>query len=132
MAKTELTAADLRLRVDHLNAQIVDQLTLAVSKEDLDGLAGYLVDLSNLLPNGALSVSTSEMIYNLKIGELVESQAYSGLSATDKKMVFQGKAAKEIALMTYSDNLNKSLSKRIEAIRSIMSLAKVELEQIHN
>ena len=123
---------ELRKTVDTINEQIVKILTQTADKSDPDGLAGKISELASLIPSSAQALAISEMIYNERIGELIASEQYAKMSATDKKMIFQGKAAKEIALMTYTERLNKGISHGIDSYRSVLSYVKTELEQLKN
>lgn len=125
-------SANLKDQVDAINRQIVDQLKVTADKSDPDGLAGKISELAALIPTSAHAVAVSEMLYNQKIGELMDSEQYSKMSATDKRMIFQGKASKEIALMTYSERLNKGITHAIDGYRSILSFVKSEMENLKN
>lgn len=125
-------SAELRQRVDEINAQIVTLIKSTADKSDPDGLAGKISELASLIPSSAHAVAVSEMLYNQRIGELMEAEQYSRMSATDKKLIFQGKASKEIALMTYSERLNKGITHAIDGYRSILSFVKSEMENLRH
>lgn len=125
-------ALDLRPQIDTINSMIVDCLKLSADKSDPDGLAGKISELAALIPSSALALAMAEQMYNEKIGALMESEQFSKLNTTDKKMIFQGKASKEIALMTYTERLNKGIVHAIDANRSILSFVKSELENLKN
>lgn len=123
---------ELKKTVDSINELIVKQLKQTADKTDPDGLVGKISELTSLIPSSAQAVAVSEMIYNEKIGELMENEQFSKMSATDKKLLFQGKASKEIALMTYSERLNKGITHAIDGYRSILSFVKSEMENLKN
>lgn len=115
-------------QVDDINKQISDCLKSNADKSDPDGLSGKIQELSSLIPSSAHAMATAELLYNQKIGELMENEQFSKMSTTDKKMLFQGKAAKEIALLTYTERLNKGIVHAIDGYRSILSFVKSEME----
>lgn len=125
-------SAELRKTVDTINALIAKNIRVTADKTDPDGLAGKISELARLIPSSAEAVAISEMLYNNKIGELMEDEKWSRLNATERKLIFQGKAAKEIALMTYTERLNKGITHAIDGYRSILSFVKSEMENLKN
>lgn len=124
--------SQIKQRIEEINALIVTCLKTTADKSDPDGLAGKISELACLIPTSAQAVSMSEMLYNEKIGELMEGEKFSKMNTTDKKMLFQGKASKEIALMTYSERLNKGITHALDGYRSILSFVKSEMENLKN
>lgn len=124
--------SELRKTVDTINSIIAKSLRESADKTDPDGLAGKISELASLIPSSAEAVAVSEMIYNERIGELMDDGKYSGLNATERKLIFQGKASKEIALMTYTERLNKGISHALDGYRSILSFVKSEMENLKN
>lgn len=125
-------STELRKTVDTINALIAKNIRVIADKTDPDGIAGKISELASLIPSSAEAVAISEMLYNNKIGELMEDEKYSSLNATERKLIFQGKAAKEIALMTYTERLNKGITHTLDGYRSILSFVKSEMENLKN
>ena len=121
---------ELRKTVDTINELIVSQLKQTADTSDPDGLAGKISELASLIPSSAQAVAISEMIYNEKIGELMEDEKYKSLNTTERRLIFQAKASKEIALVTYTERLNKGITHGIDGYRSILSFVKSELENL--
>lgn len=122
----------LRATVDAINIQIKTSLNVTADKTDPGGIAGKISELASLIASSAEAVAISEMIYNIKIGDLMEDSKFAALNATERKLIFQGKAHKEIALMTYTERLNKGITHAIDGYRSILSFAKSEMENLRN
>lgn len=103
-------------------------LALQIDISNGDEVKGKLDELQRLLPVSSWCVAQADMLYNEKIGQLIEDHQYRDLGATDKKLVFQGKAKKEIYYMTLCDRQNKSITHSMEALRSILSYLKSEMQ----
>jgi uncharacterized alpha/beta hydrolase family protein len=89
-----------------------------------------LNDCVNVLGMSAELVAWTERKYNEKLSLLCLAKEYSKLSATDKKMVFAGALSNEIMLHTRAVEINKSLARGIDAMRSILSYVKEEMKNI--
>lgn len=110
--------------------QIGATLALQASKDNPDDLMGKLTELTNLLGSSAHSISIAEEMYNEKLMQLVLDNKYTKLGATEKKMLFAGLAKKEISYVTLSTELNRSLMKAIESMRSLLSYLKAEMNNL--
>ena len=97
-----------------------------IDQENPQEVAGKMEELTVLLSNSCHAVALAEMTYADKIGSLVESSAFSSLSATDKKMVFAGRAKNEVYYVTLTERQNRALTHKIEALRSMLSYIKSE------
>jgi len=105
-------------------------LAMEIDHSNPAEILGKLNELTNLLPTSSHAVALSEMIYAGKLSELINSTQYAGYSATDKKMVFGGRAKTEIYYVKLADRQNASLVHAIEALRSMLSYIKAELQHI--
>jgi len=123
---------DLRPQIDEINNRIISCLKSTADKSDPDGLVGKISELASLIPSSAQALAMAEMLYNEKIGALMETEQFSKMNTTDKKMLFQGKASKEIALMTFTERLNKGITHAIDGYRSILSFVKSEMDNLRN
>lgn len=110
--------------------QIGSALALEVDHSNPAEILGKLNELTNLLPTSSHAVALSEMIYADKLNALMEMNQFSKLSATDKKMVFAGRAKNEIYYVKLADRQNSSLVHSIDALRSMLSYLKTEMQHI--
>lgn len=113
-------------KVKELTTQIGKAISEQIDKENGDEVTGKLMELSALQSSSSYAVSLSEMVYNEKIAELINDTQFSKLSATDKKMVFNGRAKNEIFYVDLAAAQLKSIHYSIEALRSILSYMKQE------
>ena len=97
-----------------------------------DEVTGKIQELSALLGTSSEAYALAEMVYNQKIAELAESTQFAKLSATDKKMVFAGRAKSEIYYLTLTERQNKALCHAIEGLRSIISYIKQDMFNAKN
>lgn len=101
----------------------------SIDKDNPDEVMGKLQELASLQATASYCLAMANKLYNDKIAELAEQQFYAKLSATDKKMVFAGRASEEIYYMDLSERYSRSLTHSIESLRSILSFKKIEYEQ---
>lgn len=87
--------------------------------------------LINLMGLSAECHAEAERYYNIKIAELWGGKEYGHLNSTDKKLLFTGKAANEIKLMTLAEQYSKKLDKAVEGLRTMISYAKNEQSQFN-
>ena len=113
-----------------LTNQIGKAISQTIDKDNPEEVTGKLAELSALQSTSAHCLALAEMVYNQKLMELVTDNAYSNLSATDKKYVFLGKAKQEGYYVTLSERQSRSLSHSLDALRSILSFMKSELENL--
>lgn len=116
--------------------QLTDQIGNAISQDidqtNGDEVVGKLNELSALQSTASHCMALAEATKDQKMMELALDQQYSAMSATDKKYVFFGKAKKETYYHTLSERLIRSLSHRLDALRSILSFMKAEMEHINS
>jgi hypothetical protein len=112
--------------------QIGDALALEIDKNNPDELCGKLSSLTNLLSTSSHAVALSELLYNEKIMTLALDNQYTGMTATDKKMIFAGRAKNEVYYLTLADRQNRSIVHSIDALRSIISFLKTEMANLPN
>lgn len=107
--------------------QIANSLALEIDRENPEEVMGKMNELMNLLPSSAHAVSLAEMIYSEKIMQLTLDEQFRGLSATDKKYVFTGRAKREGYFVTLTERQNKALVHAIEGLRTIISYIKEQM-----
>jgi len=110
--------------------QIGNALSLEIDNSNPAEILGKLNELTNLLSTSSHAVALAEMIYSEKLMQLTENSQYVKLSATDKKMIFAGKAKKEIYYVTLTERQNKSITHSIDALRSMISFLKQEMQNL--
>lgn len=111
-------------RLKEITTHIGKCLSEQFDKDNPDEVIGKIQEFSALLGLSSESYALAEMVYNEKILELSESSQYAKLNATDKKMIFAGRAKQEIYYLTLTERQNKSLTHSLDALRSIISFIK--------
>lgn len=107
--------------VKKLTDEISKCLALKVDRDNGDEVSGILQEFILIQDTAAEAMALSTMVYADKIAELYASPAFEGLSATDKKMVINGRASKEVYYVTLAERLSRSISHGIDGYRSILS-----------
>lgn len=111
-----------------------DKVGKALSQEiDINNhneVLGKINELTALLALSSHAVAVSEMIYNAKLGSLIESKVYASNTPTEKKLLYNAKCKDEIYFMTLSAEQNKALKYRSEGLRTVASYLKTEMENI--
>lgn len=110
--------------------QIGEALALRIDESNPAEILGKMNELTNLLATSSHAVALAEMIYGEKLMKLTEDAQYLKLSATDKKMIFAGRAKNEIYYVTLTERQNKSITHSIDALRSMISFLKSELQNL--
>lgn len=111
--------------------QIGKAIALSIDQSNPEEILGKLNSLTSLLATSSHAVALSEMMYSQKLQELTEDNKWSKLSATDKKMIFAGRAKDEIYYVTLCERQNKGLTHSIDGLRSMISYLKSEVQNIH-
>lgn len=96
-------------------------LTMPIDRTNGDQVAEMLLNFVVIQDLCAQALALSTMIYTDKIAELYASPAFAGMTATDKKMVINGRASKEVYYLTLAERLSRSISHGIDGYRSILS-----------
>lgn len=107
-------------------------LSLKIDLSNGDEIKGKADELQRQLALSCHCVALSEMLYNEKLASLIEQDKYSGLSATDKKIVFAGQAKEEIYYLTLCERQNKAIEHSIKELITQLSYLKTELNNINN
>lgn len=113
-------------KVKELTTIIGKSISQAVDKDNINEVAGKLMELAALQGNASYTLSVANMLVNEKNLELIEDTRYAGFSATDKKILFAGKAKNELFYRDLAEAQVKSLHYSIEAFRSLLSALKAE------
>lgn len=112
--------------------QIGAAISLEIDKSNPDEILGKLNSLTSLLGTSSHAVALAESLYAEKLMQLTEDNMWSKLTATDKRMVFAGRAKTEAYYVTLTERQNRALTHGIDALRSMISYLKAEWSNIHN
>jgi hypothetical protein len=116
--------------------ELTDQISAAISQEidqtNPEEVSGKLNELSALQSTASHCMALAESTRDQKIMELAQDLQHSKLSATDKKYIILGRAKDESYYYTLSERLTRSLSHRLDALRSILSFIKAEMEHLNS
>ena len=116
--------------------ELTDQISQAISQDidstNPDEVSGKLNELSPLQSTASHCMALAESTRDQKIMDLALELQYSKLSATDKKYIILGRAKDETYYHTLSERLTRSLSHRLDALRSILSFIKSEMEHLNS
>jgi vacuolar-type H+-ATPase subunit B/Vma2 len=123
-----------------MSLQILEELTDVISKaisEEIDStnpaeVSGKLNELSALQSTASHCMALAESTRDQKMMELAHDLQHSKLSATDKKYIILGRAKDETYYLTFCERLTRSLSHRLDALRSILSFMKSEMEHLNS
>lgn len=113
-----------------LTDPISEALALAVAFDNPAEITLKLQLLSSLMGTSAKAISLAEAVYSERVMELAENAQWQNMTATDRKMIFAGKAKTEAAFVTLTDRLNSGLVHSIDALRSMLSYLKSEMENL--
>ena len=109
------------VRLKKLTDEISRCLSLKVDRDNGDEISGILQEFILIQDKASEAMALASMVYAEKMAELYEDEKYSKLSATDKKIVCQGRAFIEIYFVTLTERLSRSISHGIDGYRSILS-----------
>lgn len=107
--------------IKRLTEEVSKTLSLRVDRDNGDEVTAILQEFILIQDTASEAMSLASMVYAEKMAELYEDVTYSKLSATDKKMVCQGRASKEIYYVSLTERLSRSISHGIDGYRSILS-----------
>lgn len=104
-------------------------IQLKVDPSNPDEIVGHLNEICAIQANASYCQAEAQRLLADQMAELVMMPIYGGLSATDKKILFAGKCRDLNFLVTYAERLSRSISHKIDALRSMLSFLKMEMEQ---
>lgn len=120
------TIAQLKVYCEKVGKSI----SMKIDVNNGDEVRGKADELQRQLAISCHCVALSEMLYNEKLASLIEQSKYSGLSATDKKIVFAGQAKEEIYYLTLCERQNKAIEHSIKELITQLSYLKTEMQNI--
>lgn len=118
-------------QLKEISSQIGKAIALSIDKDNPQEVLGKLNELTALLASSSHCVALAESIYSEKLMQLTEAGTWAGLTATDKKMIFAGRAKTEIYYVTLSERQNRALTHSIDALRSMISYLKSEMSNLN-
>lgn len=101
---------------EEVDSQNPDQMTEKL--EELSGFTGYCAGL----------VSEAERAYKMATLDAYKKTMEDKPPSTVHSKVLEGMVAEEAALYTYADKINSALRVRIDSLRTMISLFKMEME----
>lgn len=103
-------------------------LDLEVSSDDMEGLTGKLLRLTNLI--GSSAELKAKAKGELERARLIAYARYKSekLQPTMLQTVMNGEAADQIENLEYADRLNAGIVHACDSIRTIISLRKEEMK----
>lgn len=103
-------------------------LDLEVSSDDMEGLTGKLLRLTNLI--GSSAELKAKAKGELKRAELIAYARYKSekLTPTMMQTVIGGECSQEYENLEYADRLNAGIVHACDSIRTIISLRKEEMK----
>lgn len=107
--------------IKKLTDDISKTLSLRVDRDNGDEISAILQEFILIQDTASEAMSLASMMYAEKMAELYQDTQYAKLTATDKKMVCQGRASKEIYYVSLTERLSRSISHGIDGYRSILS-----------
>jgi len=121
-----MTLADIKKNLDIIR-EIMD---IKVVLDNPTGVAEKLENMQGMAGLSAECIAWARKRYDEKLKFLTMNKAYKDFSPTDRKIIFGGEASEEIFLVNYAESLNKDYHYSIEALRTLISYLKQELNSI--
>lgn len=109
--------------------KIREDMDLEVPNSDIDGMVGKLGRLSSLIGLSSECMRFAKQNLLLKQMEILKVNKNTGLSPSVLSKTIDSESWSEHGLYEYCDRINAGLVHTIEALRSIISLHKSEMEQ---
>lgn len=117
-------------KLEEYTVAIGKSLSMKIDLSNGDEIKGKADELQRQLALSCHCVALSELLYNEKLAALIEQDKYSGLSATDKKIVFAGQAKEEIYYLTLCERQNKAIEHSIKELITQLSYLKTEIQNL--
>jgi hypothetical protein len=105
---------------------IIEAMSKPVNKDVPDMVAEKLNNLTNLLALSSKTIADTERRYNEALTAYIHGN--KGINITTIKLMFSGDNSDVCYQNTYALQLNKDLHYAIEALRSLLSYLKVEMQ----
>lgn len=109
------------VRLKKLTDEISRCLSLKVDRDNGYEISGILQEFILIQDKASEAMALASVVYAEKMAEIYEDEKYSKLSATDKKIVCQGRVSVAIYFVTLTERLSRSISHGIDGYRSILS-----------
>lgn len=108
---------------------IRDTIDMHVSLEDLDGLQGKVLMLTQVI--GLSSEVKARALKDFNDAKLIAYAKYKSekLSPNVLKIVLEGETSEASAKLELADRLNSGISHALDGLRTVISLKKTELEK---
>lgn len=104
-------------------------IQLKIDPSNPEEIIGHLNEVCAIQANASYCQAEAERLLAEKMCELVEKVEYRSMTATDKKYLFGGRCKDFNFTVTYAERLSRNISHKIDALRSMLSFLKMEMEQ---
>ena len=113
--------------IENINA-IREVIDFQLNKDQMENVQWKVLRMESLLGLSAETISESKALLSLKQMQVL-STLDKDMSITEKKAHINGACWEEEALHDYADRINSAIRHGLDAIRTIISLYKTELEK---
>jgi|ERR1035437_1169944 hypothetical protein len=114
--------------IDRCNA-VNEAITLEVPNQDIDGMVGKLNTLSSLTGTMATCVADAKRLIRHKQLEILKRESGKGHTPTVLNKTIETECGDEESLELYCDKLRSGLTGTINALVTMISLWKTELQE---
>jgi len=110
---------------------IREVLDIPISPDDLVGCQDKLIRLIEVAGLSSYTEAIAKSVYESELAEAfeIEAMANEKLGHTSILIIAKGKVSQYQSAVIYAERLGRNISHSMEALRTIISLAKSEMEQ---
>ena len=105
-----------------ITKQTGDALAMQVDAGNTAEVISKINILTSLLGSSCYAMALAEMMYNEKMQQLTEDSTWLALSATDKKLVFAGRARTELFYYTLTGRQNKAIIHTLDGLKAMIGV----------
>jgi len=112
---------------------IREVLDRQVSNDDISGVTDKLIDLIEISGTASYTEAVAKSIYESELGEVLELLIIDSnsekMGRTNLLTIAKGKISQYQSAVTYSERLGRNISHSLDALRSVLSLQKEEMNK---
>jgi len=127
------TRIELLSKVKENTKAIREVLDRPVSTDDVGGVQDKLIDLIEIAGLASFTEAIAKSCYDSELGECLEfiirDPEYAGMGRTNQIAMAKGKVSAYQSAVSYSERLGRNISHAMDALRTIISLQKEEMNQ---
>jgi len=110
--------------------ELIDRsLAVTYDHTNPDEVSGKITEYVTILALTGEMYAASKRLMKQEQGRLAEQHSKSGLSATERKQIIEGKTADLVYLVEKTDRQNAALTHAIDGLRSQLSFIKADMER---